>query len=152
MENRLFTSLSKDEKIEFFLNCQDLLATHHPQSSFLLRKLNVHQRIPYMKDFHEKYKGYCYQDANITVLYNFIVIADPNDPIGALKAHIWHAPHPEYNAVSIDFVAFRDMKDCLNFCKAHYDPRIKYALFVKNNKPKLYPMDKLVGRVFHLPS
>lgn len=143
--------MDKNAKIEFFLNCQDLLITHHPDSHFLLRKKDIEKKIPYVQDFYHKYKGFCYQDANISVLYNHIIIADPKEPVEALKNNMWKEPHAEYNGVSIDFVVFRNIMDCLGFAKSHYDPRIKHVLFVKNNQPKIYETQKLVSRTFHLP-
>ena len=149
--HKVFSEMKAEEKIDFFVYCQKLLVEFHPDSPFICRRNNTKSRIQQMKGFIENYKGLCYQDDNIGVLYNRIVITDPSDPILALKTNMYKASHPDYNAVSIDFVVFRDLKDCMAFVKTNYDPRIQHVLFVKNNKVKIYPIVNFLTQMFHIP-
>lgn len=143
----LFQSLSKEEKIEFFVKCQSLLVAHHPDSEFILTKENWRDRIGFARNFIERYKGYCYADDNICVLFNKVKIIDPKDPIKALKDHIYQEPAIDFNAYSIDFVVFKKLADCLGFCLAQYSPQIVYVLFVKNNEVKLYEAARLLDKL-----
>lgn len=146
-----FQSLTRDEKIEFFLKCQELLMKYHGNSDFIIRQNNIEQRLQHAKELVDKYKGFCYMEDNICVLFNKINVGDENDPIGALSTHKFREPVEHYNAVSIDFVVFRDLKDCAEFCKNNYDHRIKYILYVKNAKPKLYKTEQFISRIFNIP-
>jgi hypothetical protein len=144
---KLFIELTKTEKIQFFQSCQNLLVNHHPSSDFVIRENNINQRIQYAIDFCNKYKGFTYASDKVMVLFNKIKINDPNNPIQAIREHAYKAPASDYNAVSIDFVVFRDIKDCIEFCKNNYDPRIQFIVFVKNGKPKLYRTEQLMSKI-----
>ena len=140
-----FQRLSNEEKIEFFVKCQELLTTHHPTSEFLFTKDNLESRKNFVLDFVNKYKGFVYYDENICILYNKVFVKDPNDPVKVIKDHIYQEPREmDYNAVSIDFVVFRQLTDCIGFCRAQYNPQIAYILFVRHNEIKLYESQKLL--------
>ena len=149
--HKTFKDMTAEEKIDFFVYCQKLLVEFHPDSPFVCRQNNVQSRIQHIKDFIHNYKGLCYQDDNVCVLYNKIVITDPSDPVLALRTNMYHEPNPNYNAVTIDFVVFREIKDCMTFIKTNYDPRIQHVLFVKNNKVKIYPIVNFLTQMFNIP-
>lgn len=146
METTPFQSLSAEKKVDFFVKCQELLIQYHPDSPFICRADNLEVRKKFVADFLKNYKGFCYQNDNICILYNHVKVEDPKDPIGAVKAHLYKPPQVEYNGVSVDFVVFRKLEDCLGFCKAQYKPNIQYILFVKNNEVKLYETESLLRR------
>ena len=149
---KLFSEVSNEEKIDFFVNCQKLLIAHHPNSDFIFRKNSGSDKISMAIDFCHKYKGYMYQNENICILFNKIVVTDPKEnPAIILKNHMYKEPDPNYNGWSIDFVVFRDVKDCLQFCKTFYHPRISHIIFVKNNQPKIYPTTKFLSRLLNIP-
>lgn len=150
-QSKEFQKLSVEERVDFFVKCQAILIAYHPNSEFLFTEANTKERLAYVATLNEKYKGYCYANEHICILFNKIYIGDPNDSIGALQANIYKEPQENYNAVSIDFVVFRDLKDCLQFCKDHYDPRIAYLMFVKNNQPKIYKTEKFISRILSIP-
>jgi hypothetical protein len=143
----LFQPLSRESKVEFFANCQRLLINFHPDSEFLFTTDNYAERKLFVLDFLHKYKGYCYSDDNICVLFNKVKVEDPRNPIKVIKDHIYKEPAEDFNAYSIDFVVFRKLSDCMNFCQAQYSPRIEYVLFVKNNEVKLYETSKLLAHL-----
>jgi hypothetical protein len=143
----LFQSLSLASRLEFFANCQRLLIEFHPTSEFLFTKENYAERKVFVLDFLHKYKGYCYYDDNICVLFNKVKVEDPRNPVKVVKDHIYKEPVEDFNAYSIDFVVFRKLSDCLNFCQAQYSPRIQYVCFVKNNEVKLYETSKLLAHL-----
>lgn len=147
MSVKLFTELRKAEKVDFFKGCQELLIKYHPNSEFIIRENNLNQRLQYAIDFCNRYKGYTYASDSVKVLFNKIKLTDPNNPIQAIKEHAYKEPRSDYNAVSIDFVVFRAINDCLEFCKENYDPRIEFIVFVKNGKPKLYRADNLLSKI-----
>lgn len=146
MPNKLFTSLSQEEKIDFFIKCQSLLVKYHPESEFIFRQDNYETRKQFVKDFVNNYKGFCFSDDNICILFNHVHVENPDDPIKILKDHIYQAPKEDFNCVSVDFVVFRELHDCAKFVGDNNAPNIKYVLFVKNNEIKLYETEKLVNR------
>jgi hypothetical protein len=144
--SKLFENLTISEQIDFFAQCQRLLIEHHPHSEFLLTKENFTQRKEYALTFIKKYKGYAHADNAICVLYNKIYVADPRNPIKVIKDHLYAGPRTlDYNAISIDFVVFKQLADCMGFCKTHYNPQIKYVVFVRHNEVKLYTTEKLLN-------
>ncbi len=91
-----------------------------------------------MRHFVQNYKGFCHQDDNVGALLNRIIVPDPRAPEHALRAAMYQAPAEHYNALSVDFVVFRDIKDCASLVKSYYDSKVQYVLFVRHNKVKLY--------------
>lgn len=140
----LFHSLSHNEKVEFFIKCQELLLAEHPTSEFIFTKDNVEARKYWVNQFLEKYKGYVYYDDKICVLFNRVRVDDPKDPKGILKKIVYQPPHENFNAVSLDFVVFRKLGDCMEFCKSQYIPQIEWIVYVKKNELKLYKTKDLL--------
>lgn len=151
-EVRPFQTLTDEEKIKFFLHGQELLLKYHPDSPFVIHKHILSERMEHLKVLAVQYKGLTYQDDNICVLFNKIVVADPNDPITALAQSKYKEPHADYNGVSIDFVVFRELKDCAEWCKRYHEHRIQHVLYVKNGKPQIYKPIDLMKKVFQLTS
>jgi hypothetical protein len=151
MNDTLFTTLSKEQKIDFFIQCQKLLIAHHPKSEFIFTEKNLKSRLEHVKDLSIKYKGFCHFNENICLLYNKIKINNINEPIQALKENMYQPPKDDFNAMAIDFVVFRKLEDCLRFCRDNYDDRIKYIMFIKNNKPKIYETKKFVSNILNIP-
>lgn len=143
-----FTEATDLEKVDFFVHCQKLLIKFHPQSPFLCRRDNIKQRIQHILNFFNNYKGLCLWDENVCVLYNKIVVTDDKDPVYALRTNMFKPADPNYNAITIDFVVFRTMEDCKNIVPSVYEPRLQYAIFVKNNKVKIYPIAGFLTQVF----
>lgn len=148
---KAFQALITEEKINFFVKCQELLINHHPNSQFLLKKENLEEKKHFILEFIKKYKGFTYYDDNVCILFNKIFIKDERDPIGALKDHLYQEPQENYNTYSVDFVVFRYLTDCIEFCRSQYTEQIKYLLFVKNNEVKLYRTEKLLTRLTNVP-
>lgn len=141
-----FQNLTKEQKADFFVKCQELLVQFHPDSPFIFRQDNVEPRKAFVQNFLKNYKGYVYRDDNVCILYNYIKVA-PTDVIQTIKDNLYQEPHPDYNGISIDFVVFRDLKDCLEFCQMRKEPRVEYVVFVKNNEPKVYFAEKLLAHL-----
>ena len=146
----LFVNVSARDKVEFFVQCQRILVENHPTSEFVCRRNNLEQRLSHMRGFINQYKGFIYTDENVCTIYNKIVVNDVNDPTASVKTYMYQSPDPNFNAIMIDFVVFRNIKDCLAFVKTNYDPRIQYVLFVRHNKVKLYPVVKLLAGVLDM--
>lgn len=151
LEVKPFQSLSVEEKAQFFAHGQSLLIQFHPNSDFIFRQSNVKDRLNEAKSLAHKYQGLCYADDNICVLFNKIVVSDPKDAVATLQANMFRPPHENYNGVSIDFVVFREIKDCMGFCQKQYDPKIQYVVYSKAGKPKIYKTEELMSHVFHMP-
>jgi hypothetical protein len=87
----------------------------------------------------------------VCALYNHIVVTDPKEPERTLRAHLYQQPAADYNAVTIDFVVFKELKDCQRLIQAAYDPRIQYVLFVRHNQVKLYPIVDFLQQILSIP-
>lgn len=143
--------MAVSEKVDFFVRCQQLLVQFHADSEFICRKDNMTQRLKQIKAWVDKYKGICYQHDNVCVLYNRIVVSDPLNPAQAVASSMYQPPNDNYNAIIIDFAAFRDIKDCVTFVKDNYDPRVQHVLFVRHGKVKIYAVVDLVAQIFNMP-
>ena len=150
-EPKLFQSLSKEEKANFFVKCQEILINHHPESEFIFRQDNVKDRMEFARSFLNKYKGFAYSNNEICLLFNKVVVKDPKNPVKVIKDHVYQPPQANFNAFSIDFVVFRKLVDCLSFCKFYYTPQIEYLLFVRHNDVKLYKADQLIQKMANVP-
>ena len=141
----LFPSLSLENKINFFIKCQEILVTYHPESPFIFRENNVEERLSFFKDFAQKYKGFVYMEEDLCVLYNKIHLRDINNPITDIKSKIYQPPDPNFNCYMIDWAVFENLRDVKKFIKKEYSSQIKYVAWAKNQDIKVYPLDKLLA-------
>jgi flagellar biosynthesis regulator FlaF len=136
--SNLFQSLTQDQKIDFFIQCQILLIKHHPTSSFVIREKGLDKALEAFRDNIHRYKGFYHRDENVCILWNHIFISDPKSPRKALTENAYKEPHLDYNAISIDWAVFRKMEDIFKFVKENYEERIEYVLFIREGNPKIY--------------
>ena len=151
MDNVLFSSISTNKQIDFFVHCQDLLLKYHPKDPFVIKKLDIKDKVYFIKDIINKYKGYYHEEDNACILYNYIFINDIQNPILALKNNVHATPNPNYNTISIDFIILRGLEDCKNFCHEQYNPQVANVFSVKNNTPKIYSSLYFIQKLFPMP-
>jgi hypothetical protein len=151
MVQKAFTEMTKLEQIEFFVQCQKILIAAHPNSPFVCRANNLKERMAHIKNFLNNYKGFVYQDEHVCALYNRVIVSDPREPERVVQRYMYQLPDPNYNAISIDFVVFDNIKNCLEFVRANNDTRLQYALFVRHNKVKCYPLVNLLSQILNAP-
>lgn len=144
---KLFQSLAPEDRVAFFVKCQEILIKYHPESPFVFRTAKLKENKLFFKNFYEKYQGYSYRDENICILFNKIIVKDPRDPVRAVRDGMYKKPAEDYNAYAIDFVAFSEMSKCLEFCRTQYEERIQYILFGRNNDIKIYKTEKLLNKL-----
>ena len=142
--SNLFQSLNQDEKIEFFVKCQELMLKHHQKSPFIVREKSLGKVLDSFVNNIQKYQGYSYADDNICVLWNKIYVSDPSNVNLVVRECAYQPPNPVFNGVSIDFAVFRRMEDCLAFVKSNYQPQIRYVLFIREGKPKIYETEAIL--------
>jgi hypothetical protein len=143
----LFYPIPKEEKVEFFVKCQELLIKHHSTSNFIVKESNLEEAADIFMDKIDKYKGYYYFDENVCILWNHVFISDPNDANGSLIENAYKAPHPNYNAASMDFVVCRRVTDILRFAKENDSAQVKYLLSIKNGRTKLLKKEDLLKNI-----
>ena len=141
----LFAPLPYEEKINFFLKCQELLVANHPDSPFIFREDNLEERLYFFKDFAKKYKGFVYMCEDLCILFNKIHLRDANDPIKDIKAKMYQPPEENFNCYMIDWVVFKKLRNVKKFIENEYSPQIKWAAWAKNQDIKIYPLDKLLS-------
>lgn len=120
------------------------MVKYHPTSPFIIRQNGMKTALDAFLNNINNYKGFCHSDENICLLWNYVVVADENDENRALIENGYKPPNPDYNAVSMDFVVCRKMKDYLDFIQQYNEDRVKYILSVKYGKAKIVNKDKLV--------
>lgn len=140
-------TITGPEKIEFFFTCQKILLQYHPNSEYVLREDNLNASVAKFASMIRQYQGLWAFDDNVCILHNRIYVADPTDPVLALKSNLWKPPQTHYNGISIDFVVFREIKDCFEFIQSQYNQNIKHILFVRDGKPRIYDALSLISKV-----
>ena len=143
----LFQSLNQDAKIDFFVKCQSLMLKHHPDSPFIIRESKLDKALDTFHNSINRYQGYVYSDDNICVLWNKIFVTDANNPNRVVTENAYLPPHPNFNAVSIDFAVFRKMEDCFIFIAANHEPQMQHVLFIREGKPKIHPLEQILKAV-----
>jgi hypothetical protein len=138
---KLFTQLSKDEKINFFLKIQELLIKHHPKSGFIIRENNVNTFVDSLINWYFNYKGYCVNEDNFCLLFNKILIEKTE--FSQLKNVLFNPPNKNANCLFIDFVVSKKIKSCLEFFKSQVTINLKWVIYIRNNKINQYDVQKL---------
>lgn len=144
---KLFNNLSTEEKVDFFINCQDLLIKYHADSDFVIRENNLEQAVEIFSEQINKYKGFSYSDNYVFILFNYIFIENKELVNEELIKNIYKNPINNYNAISLDFVACRSWSDTFKFIEEVNEDRIKYLLLVKNGIPKIYEKNELINKI-----
>lgn len=144
----LFQSISQEDKVNFFVQCQALMLKHHPKSQFVIKEKQLDKALELFKDNIMRYQGYVHADENICILWNKIIISDANNANRAVTENAYLPPNQNFNAVSIDFAVFRKIEDCFLFIKANHEVQMKHVLFIREGKPKIYPIDQILKVIF----
>lgn len=145
--SKLFKSLSQNEKVDFFVKCQELMLQHHPESPFIIRENSLEKSLDAFQNNIQRYQGYCYTDDNICVLWNKILVSDPINVSRVIKECAYQPPNPNFNGVSIDFAVFRRMDDCFDFINRNKESQMKYILFIREGKPKIHSIDQILKTI-----
>ena len=143
----LFQSLSQADKIEFFVQCQALMLNHHPDSPFIIKQSKLDKTLDMFEKNIRIYQGYAYADPNICVLWNKIFVTDPTNVNRVITENAYMPPKEKFNGVSIDFAVFRKMEDCFDFIKKNQEPEMKHILFIREGRPKIYPMEDILKTI-----
>jgi len=120
---------------------------HHPNSPFIIRERTLDKALEAFQDNILRYQGYCYADENICVLWNKIIISDPLNVNRAITENAYQPPNPNFNAASIDFAVFRKIDDCFAFIKQNNESQMKHILFIREGKPKIYPIETILKTI-----
>lgn len=141
----IFKSLTFEQKVEFFLNVQKLLVQYHPDNHFVFREDNKEIRKQITIEFIKNYKGFCFSNENINILFNKIFIDDPNKVLN--NFNIYQESAQNYNTISVDFVVMKEIKDLEVFCRLQYNSKLKWVTFVKNKKIRIFESEKILGNL-----
>jgi hypothetical protein len=146
-----FNKLDKRDKIDFFIKTQTILIEFHPDSPFIINKENLKTRLEYASDMFGRYCGWCFTDKYCSILFNYIKIDNVDRPLDALKKYQFTSGAIDYNAIVVDFAAFREIKDCLDFCRTIFNSNIKWVVWVHKEKPSIYPALEYMTRILNIP-
>ena len=141
-----FNLLSDDDKVAFFLHCQSLLALYHPTSKFAFRDDNIVERLQYVENIFTKYKGFCFTDNNVAILYNKVKVTeeDLKNPAKVMRDNLYKESPIDFNTVNFDFVVMKNLRNCFPFIKSHYDPKVINVIYVRDGKPTVYKTSELI--------
>ena len=146
----LFQSLSHEEKVDFFVKCQELLIEYHPDSQFIFREGEVEERLLFFNDFRKKYQGFAYSNDSMCLLFNKIYIRDANNIITDVKSKMFQPPDEGFNCYMIDWVVFKDLKDIGEFVLKEGCPQVKWVAWAKNQDIKIYEVNKFLPELERL--
>lgn len=134
----LWTEMSRDEKLDFFQRCQDLLVKNQPDSPYILKsRRNVNKK--YFMDILLRYKGMAYQSERMAMLFNKHNYPTKEEIYDKYKESLYLSPHPNPNSYSIDFVASVMSKELLEEIRPFFPIEgIEHVFFLRGHKLSVF--------------
>jgi hypothetical protein len=123
------------------------MLNHHPDSPFIIKQSKLNQTLDMFEKNIRIYQGYAYTDSNICVLWNKIFVTDPSNVNRVITENAYMPPKEKFNGVSIDFAVFNSMIHCQNFIKDNDEESIKYILFIREGRPKIYKKEEIINHI-----
>lgn len=142
-----FSSLKRDEKIQFFLKCQQIGAQYHPNSPYTVTRDSIKTFLDFYKKISQEYRGYIYEGENVCALFNLVEYNPSLSMKESLASYIYQPPHEKYNAVLIDFLAARNLRDSIELKNHIYHDKIQFILAVRNFDLEVIPVKKMLERL-----
>ena len=153
MSVRLFNEMGKEEKMDFFQKCQNMLVKNQPDSLWILRDGDESNR-SYFLDIFLRYQGIVYESENIILLFNKHQYASKDEIIVKSREKLFSAPDKNPNTYSIDFVTSKLTQEILQEVEPHFkDPGIKWIHFLRGQKVSVFDIELfksgLMGEFYH---
>jgi len=146
---KIFTDLSKEERLTLFQKCQDLLVKHQPDSEWVLRRGGRYNKTFFI-DVFIRYKGLVYESDDIVVLFNKQWYVSRDDIIERQRDDLWRPPHKTPNTYSIDFIASSLTKEILQELEPYFnDPGMKYVCFLRGAKLSVFNVEAFKDGMRH---
>jgi hypothetical protein len=141
MNIKSLNELPKEEKIEFFQKCQDLLVKNQPESEFILREEAENR--DYFLDLFLKYKGFAYTSEKIAVLFNKHRINSLPEAQEAYQDKVFDPPAPDANTYTVDFITTKMSKDVLQELYPVFHENLEFMCFLRMGKVSFFRFDVL---------
>jgi hypothetical protein len=145
---RLYQSLSKEERVELFVKCQEFLIKNHPKSEFILRrnflkKLNSPSLQTLMK-LYKEFNGSVYAEENCIIFFKIFSI---KDGLTEIYKKYDKMSDDQGNTIFIVFAAFDEKKiNIYELIRRELMGEISQISFSREGKFKIYPLDKLAKK------
>ena len=141
MSVRLFNEMSKEEKVDFFQKCQNMLVKNQPSSVWVLRDGDESNR-SYFLDLFLKYQGIAYESENIILLFNKHRYTNKDEIVMKSRDRLFSAPDENPNTYSIDFVTSKLTQKILQEVEPHFkDPGIQWIHFLRGQKVSVFDIE-----------
>jgi len=145
---RIFTDLDKEERIEFFQRCQDLLLETAPESPYILRQGDVARNKSYFLDIFLKYQGLIYESDGIILLFNKLQYEDKDHIYEQYRDRLFHSPDKEPNTYSVDFIAAKLDPKILSEMEPYFkDEGMKWVCFLRGQQLSVFDAESLKNSV-----
>jgi len=148
-----FSELDRQQRIDFFQKCQDLLIKAHPTSEYIMRR-GVRATGTYFIDVFLRYKGLVYETDKIIIMFNKLRCSGREEIIEKYRENLFSPPHPEPNTYSIDFVTAKLSKEMLEELKPYFsDPGMEYISFLRGQNLTVFDIESfrksMIMKFFH---
>ena len=134
-------TLTKEEKVEFFQQCQDLLIKNQPDSEFILSENSKNK--DYFLDIFTKYKGFAYFSEKIAILFNKHRINSLPEAQEAYEEKVFNPPAPDANTYTIDFITAKMSKEIIKELTPIFCEDLKYICWLRGGKVSFFSFKKL---------
>ena len=139
---RKFPDMSKDDRLDFFQRCQNLLVKTQPNSPWIMKYRQEHDKTFFL-DVFLKYQGFVYESNNIILLYNTFSYNSKEEAQESYALNLFAPPDENPNTYTIDFIASEIDADKVSELKPYFeDSNIKYITFLRGNRPAAFDIDR----------
>jgi len=139
---KLFNDLDREERLDFFQRCQDMLVKHNPNSPYIMRYGSPVTK-SYFFDVFLRYQGILYETDKIIVMFNKHRCSGREEIIEKYRENLFLPPHPEPNTYSIDFVSSSQLnKEILTELKPFFsDDGMEYISFLRGQNLTVFDIE-----------
>ena len=135
-----YSDLSRDERINLFQRCQNLLIKNQPDSPWILREGQQHNRTFFL-DAVLRYRGFVYESENIIIMFNKHFYENKEEAREGYGQNLYAAPAEDANTYSIDFIASEISADKVEELKPYFKDDMKYITFLRGHRPTVFDID-----------
>ena len=139
MNIKALNNLTREEKLDFFQQCQDLLVENQPDSEFILKEGSKNQ--DYFLDIFLKYKGFAYTSEKIAILFNKHKMRGMVEAQETYQDKVFEPPAPDANTYTIDFITTKMSKEILEELKPIFHEDLTFICFLRAGKVSFFRFD-----------
>jgi hypothetical protein len=145
---KIFTDMGKEEKLQFFQRCQDLLLETTPDSPYVLRQGDLDRNRSYFLDIFLRYQGLVYESDGIILLFNKLQYENKDQIYEHYRQRLFHPPDKNPNTYTVDFIASKLDPKILSEMEPYFkDEGMKWVCFLRGQKLSIFPAESFKNSV-----